>query len=100
MKLRDHPVLTYRGVHLWPPVWVHSRTTPIRKAIGEIGILTEVVVHDKAPAELFLRIKYDGLQYVGCLLFSDPGVSHRLYDILKGFSGHPIKEIGDFDLSV
>jgi len=68
--------------------------------MGEIGVLTEVVVHDQIPAELFVRIKYDGLQYVGCLLFSDPAFCHHLYNILKNLAGHSIKEIGDLDLSL
>ena len=69
------------------------------KNIGEIGILTAVVLHDAAPDKLFLRIDIDHVRYMGCLAFTDAMFCRQLHDVLQDHLGKSIKEIGDLDFS-
>jgi len=94
MKLRDHP-----GIRSWPPIWVHSRSHPVRKQNGEIGTLTGVVFHEDIQRRLFLAIDFEGERYMGGLAFGNAALCKRLYSILQNHVGQSIKQIGDLDLS-
>jgi hypothetical protein len=93
MQLRHHPLMRYRGVSNWPPVWVNGTKT-IR---GEVGVLTGVTVHPSKKC--FLRIDHQNERYLGSLLFEDDMFCWLLGRILVNHLGREIKDIGDLDLS-
>ena len=97
MQLRDHPLMTYRGVANWPPVWV-TNTDPPKKLLGEVGVLTGITA-DPSTRKCFLHIEYENEGYVGALLFEDAMFCWLLCRIISNQIGRGIKEIGDFDLS-
>ena len=101
MQLRDHWLMSYKGLSTWPPVWTHpypESVDPITVK-GEIGILTEVKMHALRSPRVFLRINHDGVIFIGCLFLDDPAFSRRVYEFLRECIGMPIKDIGDRDLS-
>ena len=99
MKLRAHPLMSYRGVSNWPPVWVgtNHKNEPLR---GEVGILEDVVPSQTENASrFFLRIEDEGWRYVGCLLFEDLSFCRQIYKLMVARRGYTIAQIGDIDLS-
>src|SRR5262249_18108302 len=74
MLLRDHPLMTYKGVPSWPPAWLrrvgcYENTHPT----GEIGILKGVLPSTLPPPKIcFLTIEHCNAEYIGALLLSDP----------------------------
>ena len=42
MLLRDHPLLSYRGIPSWPPVWTWIEGEENKNPKGEIGTLIAV----------------------------------------------------------
>lgn len=107
IKLRDHPLLSYRKVCSWPPFWVFlyppANESPIRRDTtslqGEVGILKEVRRWDLREHKCFLYIEHENSTYLGCLFVQDSAFCQRLYELLRGCCGRPIKEIGDMDVS-
>ena len=98
MKLRTHPLMSYRGVSNWPPVWVgtNRRHEPLK---GEVGVLKDVVPSKTEGANrFFLVIEDEELQYVGCLLFQDLSFCRQIYKLLDTHRGDSIEQIGDIDL--
>ena len=101
MKLRNHPLMFYRGISTWPPIWVQSRFRGLHKKLsGEIGVLKQVHLGlgDRSP-RCYLVIEHDRERYVGTLLFDDPAFCFLLISILAGRIGWSIEAIGDMDLS-
>ncbi len=70
MQLRYHPLISYRGLPSWPPVWTpanpKSHLKPLR---GEIGRLEHVLPNKTLNNRCFLIIEHEGHPYVGCLFF-------------------------------
>jgi len=90
MKLRTHPLMSYRGVSNWPSAWVgtNERHKPLR---GERGILQDVVPSQTENASrFFLVIEDEGSQYVGCLLFQDLSFCRQIYKLMIAHRGHTI----------
>jgi hypothetical protein len=72
MLLRDHPLMSYKGVPSWPPVWLWIDGLEKETASGEIGILKEVTLSRiNPPDRCFLNIEHKGSSYVGSLLIDD-----------------------------
>jgi hypothetical protein len=44
MLLRDHPLMSFKGMSSWPPVWTWIDGHEKKSARGEIGILKEVTL--------------------------------------------------------
>ena len=99
MKLRNHPLLSYRGFSSWPPIWVPIKaaygTTTLK---GEIGTLTHTISNALAM-KCYLRIVYENIGYMGCLLCSDVAFCSQVAAALEDNRGRTIKEIGDLDFS-
>ena len=99
MKLRNHPLLTYHGLHSWPPIWVPIKpaygTTTLK---GEIGTLTHTISNALAK-KCYLRMVYENAAYMGCLLCSDVAFCSQVSAVLEDNRGRTIKEIGDLDFS-
>jgi hypothetical protein len=101
MTLRKHPLLNYRGLPSWPPVWTFTgglkNGQPRRE---EIGILKEVMISNVQPADrCFLHIEHKGSTYVGCLLIEDQAFCAQIVTLLQDCLNRPIAEIGSLDLS-
>jgi hypothetical protein len=98
MLLRNHPLMAYRGVPMWPPAWTRTDGLENRRAAGEIGILRKVMSSDVLPG-CFLYIDYKESSYIGCLLFDDRAFCNQIVNLLKGCRNRPIAEIGSLDLA-
>src|SRR5262245_30469630 len=100
MLLRDHPLISYRGIPSWPPTWTWTVGSEDRHPKGEVGILKAIFPSQIQPADrCFLLISYQGSEYLGCLLFSDHALCSQTVKLLGGYCNHPIIEIGSLDLS-
>jgi hypothetical protein len=100
MKLRDHPLMSYKGAPSWPPAWLwrdgHKTTHPN----GEVGTLKQVIPATVAPyTKCFLIMQHCRAEYVGALLLSDPVFCREIYRVLVQNCGETIREIGGIDLS-
>ena len=100
MELRNHPLISYRGLPSWPPIWTPANPKSHLKSLrGEIGRL-EYVLPIKGPQQpMFLIIEHEGQPYVGCLFVDDDVFCAQLIAVLQDHAGFTIKEIGDLDLS-
>lgn len=108
MKLRDHPLLTYRGIRSWPPVWTQIRGEDRALPRGEVGTLKDVHVATDpagrasvAPGgynRIFLFIEHEDKSYLGCLMMEDHAFCRQLATLLQSQYGRTIAEIGGLDL--
>ena len=98
MKLRDHPLMVYRTMRNWPPVWIEKYSNN-KTLAGEIGVLTHVGVRSDRTRRCFLHITYNDKPYVGSLLFEDSAFCSFVGLLLKRYIGETIQEIGDLDVS-
>jgi len=100
MQLRDHPLMSYRGTHSWPPAWLWRGGYETTYPQGEVGILKYVMASTVAPYNrCFLIMEHCGAEYIGALLLSDPAFCREVYQVLLKSSGDTIQEIGGIDLS-
>jgi hypothetical protein len=100
MKLRDHPLLYYHGLHNWPPAWTWIDGPEDKQPIGEIGILRMVLLSKTRRADrCFLPIRDGASCYLGCLLFEDQAFCRQITTLLQQYCNRPLVEIGDLDLS-
>jgi hypothetical protein len=95
--LRDHPLMSYRHVRNWPPVWTQARKETNKTLRGEVGILR--YVQRPTLNKCYLVIDYYGEYFVGTLIFDDFAFSAQVGELLQKQVGRSIKEIGDIDLS-
>ena len=95
MQLRTHPLMCYRGIANWPPVWTRADADC---RTGEIGVLRSVA-SDPSGNRVHLNVDIDDARYVGSLLFDDIVFCWVLQKVLNQHLGKPIKEIGGLDLS-
>ena len=100
MELRNHPLMSYKGIPNWPPVWV--RTDKLNERVtGEIGTLVEVrrSTSQSPPYECFLVVEHNDATYIGCLLFHDRSFCGQIFNLLQNYYGYSIQSIGSLDLS-
>jgi hypothetical protein len=99
MELRKHPLISYRTVSSWPPVWTWIGGGVDQRPKGEIGILKQVkLVDGQFVARVFLWMEHDESMYLGCLLMSDAIFSKQVARLLQQNCGHSIEYIGGLDL--
>jgi hypothetical protein len=100
MTLREHPLMTYRNLHSWPPAWTWIGGTDNEHPKGEVGILKELRPSQIEPVDrMFLYMEYEGASYIGCLLIDHHSFCRQISRLLQDCCGRPIREIGDIDLS-
>ena len=100
MLLRKHPLMRYRTVPSWPPVWTWIGGLGNTYLQGEIGILRNAELSRVQPANrCFLYIDHEGSSYIGCLLIDDEAFCRHIVKLLQGSLNSPIAEIGSLDLS-
>ncbi|HTM11217.1 MAG TPA: hypothetical protein VL754_22760 [Verrucomicrobiae bacterium] len=107
MQLRDHPLMTYRGVHTWPPIWTMISGKDKQRPRGEAGVLKEIKFTSIPPGangdkrsynRIFLFIDHDGQSYIGCLMLEDYAFCQQLARLFRQQYGRRIEEIGGLDL--
>lgn len=104
MLLRDHPLMSYRGVRTWPPRW-HARGDGSAPPVaGEAGVLREVTIYQppaqrQTSAQLFLFMEHRGHQYIAAVFFSDAVFCRQVGRLLQKYYGRTLEEIGELDLS-
>jgi hypothetical protein len=99
MELRNHPLITHRGLPSWPPAWIriHGEENGHRK--GEIGILKDAMLTKiEPPMACYLIIEYEKTEYMGALLIDDDSFCRQIYDLLQRHIGYDIHYIGGLDL--
>jgi hypothetical protein len=100
MKLRDHPLMIYHGMRMWPPIWIWNGGKHDKPVEGEAGILREVRLPTVPLNDRFrLIIDYDGGAYMSCLQFDEPATCQRVYELIKTYCGSSIQQIGDLEVS-
>lgn len=103
MRLREHPLMTYRGISNWPPVWTWrggAQGSPDTLPLGEVGALKEVFLSEIEPrARIYLINEYQGEEYIGCLLFTDATFCGQIWEVLRTHCGSQIADIGELDAS-
>jgi hypothetical protein len=100
MKLRDHPLMSCVSIRNWPPAWLWRGGAEDTKPNGEVGLLRDVILSDiDPPNRCFLVMEHMGAEYIGCLSFGDPAFCRETYRVLREYSGAPIFEIGDIEIS-
>ena len=99
MELRKHPLMSYQGQSVCPPVWDGVGTGGRLRPHGEVGHLREVRYYRTKPGRIFLTIELEGAQYTGCLLFDDADFCASVCELLKNNCGMFIEAIGSLDLS-
>jgi hypothetical protein len=99
MLLRDHPLMSRRGVSNWPPVWTWIGGPENKRPRGEIGILKAVSLSQIQPANrCYLYVDHEGSSYIGCLLIDDHVFCTQMAKLLQDCHNRPIAEIGSLDL--
>ena len=102
LALRDHPLMTYRRVKNWPPVWTQQtgNGNGVPKTLtGEIGVLTQIISEPMLSKKCFLVIEHDNERYVGTLLFDDSMFCWLVSKMMQTHLGWAIKDIGDLDIT-
>jgi hypothetical protein len=100
MKLRDHPDISYKGFRSWPPMWVWRGGDRYTHAVGEVGVLKQVLPLTTDPCDrCFLIIEHDGQEYRGVLLVEDSRLCREVYRVLVEHCGEPIHQIAEIDLT-
>ncbi len=102
MQLRDHPLMSYRRLSNWPPVWTRIRGGENQHPSGEVGILREIlwsVIQLRPRERFFLVVEYEGTVYMGCLLFDDAAFCLEMQQLLRGNCGCSIEYVGGLDVS-
>jgi hypothetical protein len=99
MELRNHPLMNFRGVRNWPPVWLPVDREITKSLVGEIGILRHVQHDARYNTRCRLVIEHEEGVYTGTLMFDDVSFCWLVTNILKSHIRRSIKNIGDLDLS-
>jgi hypothetical protein len=99
MKLRDHPLMNYKGIRSWPPRWLWRGGYECTFPEGEVGILKEVLPSTAPPNNsCFLIMEHCGAEYIGTLLLSDHAFYLQIYSLLVHNCGRTIEDIGKIDI--
>jgi hypothetical protein len=100
MKLRDHPLVSYREAPSWPPIWLWRGGKKLAHPYGEVGILKEVMLSTIQPCSMcFLIMEHKGAEYMGILKLGDRWFCREIHKVLERHCSRPMQEVGDIDLS-
>ena len=98
VKLRDHPLMSYRGIPNWPPVWTQMGIDGVKILKGEVGVL--IYAHaGGASNTCYLVIEHENQNYTGNLVFDDGPLCRQIVDLLQQYCRRSVKEIGDLQVS-
>src|SRR5687767_13394363 len=83
MHLRNHPLMSYRGIDNWPPVWTWRGGAENIRPKGEVGILRDLFLSRmEQRSRLFLIMEHQKQEYMGCLLFNDSTFCAQICELL------------------
>ena len=100
MKLRNHPLMSRRGIRNWPPVWTWIGGEENKHPKAEVGVLSDVKLSTIEPRDrCFLVMEYKGSSYMGSLLFDDSSFCDGIFTLLRTQVHRSIEYIGGLDLS-
>ena len=99
MEFRDHPLLSFQGSTLWPPVWIDEHASELSSP-KEVGVLREVRYDLDNPCRIFVTMEYEGVQYIGCILMQNEFFGEYMAGLLKKFTGMTIDSIGSLEISI
>jgi hypothetical protein len=99
MELRKHPLLSYRELPSWPPVWVPVETGEGKTTLhGEVGVLKHTL-SNALSRKCYMLIDHENALYIGCLFCADVPFCSQVAAALEDNRGRTIKEIGGLDIS-
>lgn len=98
MKLREHPLMRYRGTPNWPPKWLQHNTHGVKVIEGEMGVLKFVHARDGPSDKCVLVIEHQRELFVGILLFDNQNFCAQICSLLKAQVGRSIPDIGDLQV--
>jgi hypothetical protein len=98
MQLRDHPIMSFRGYSVWPPIWIDHTGTGTETPRGEIGVLLDARRYPENPRRIFITIKHNQAEYTGCLLMEYQFACDSVLRLLNDCSAMSIKDIGSVEL--
>jgi hypothetical protein len=99
MLLRDHPLMSYKGVPSWPPTWIWTHGLEKKSPQGEIGVFRRVVQSNIQPSNrCFLFIDHEESSYIGGLMVDDSVFCDQITKLLQGCCNRSIAEIGSLEL--
>ena len=99
IKLRWHPLMSYRGVSNWPPVWTWIDGEEIKHVEGEVGILKEVRLSNaRAANRILMVIEHENDRYVGCVPFDNYFFCRMILTLLEDYHSRSLREIGELEL--
>ena len=99
MLLRDHPLMSYKGVPSWPPAWLYCGGFDNTHPRGEVGILRTVYLSVVKPSTSCSLVMGHAGAYMATLDVSDAAFCREIYEVLLRHCGQTIQEIGDIKLS-
>jgi hypothetical protein len=100
MRLRDHPLMKYHGVANWPPVWTWRGGEENKNIRGEVGVVRDVFLSAIEPrTRVFLIVEHEANEYIGCVIFDDSAFCSQIYELLLGYRGQAVAQVGDLDVS-
>jgi hypothetical protein len=98
MKLRDHPLMFYKGFRSWPPMWVCVDNSSKRPVEGdEIGTLMQATIHGLGESRITLRMNNEHGEYLAIVDFDDHTFCMQAYERLKNYVGKSIRDAGDME---
>lgn len=100
MTLREHPLMSYRRLSNWPPVWTwRGGGQGNKQPRGEVGVLREVYLSKIEPcSQIYMIIEHETEEYMGALLFSDSTFCRQVHELLSKQCGSRIADIGSLDI--
>lgn len=99
MELRNHPLMRYYGMPVWPPTWSLIEQPANKILKGEIEILKRVSYSSMAGYACHLYTEYEGQNYMGTLLIDDAAFCWHLYFVLQHHTEHSLGQIGSLEMS-
>jgi hypothetical protein len=79
VKLRDHPLMSYRGMRSWPPTWGAHNANPCKVNWARQPKSSRII----RPNRCYLFIEHDGGGYIGALLCDDNMFCSLIGQILR-----------------
>jgi hypothetical protein len=101
MQLRQHPLMRFRDLHNWPPLWVRlgrANAKAAKTLTGEIGVLKEVRYYEDRPGRVYLTVDHNGTAYVGSLLLDDQRFCKHAFEHLRRCYGMALDAVGSSEL--
>jgi hypothetical protein len=99
MLLRDHPLMSYKGLPNWPPAWRWVAGEDKECPSGEVGTLRMVELSKiEPPNRCFLHVDHEGSSCVGCLLFDNSTFCIQIAKLLEDYCNRRIAKIGSLEV--